>query len=168
MRELKLREVNNLIKVIKSISGQDGMRICLSAPEPLPFSVFRGSFLSSLREELKKARCKPAAVTCSWGGEGRAPLGKPAVVSAGAEICSKKRLEPASEGTRWRSWTAPSFSGLRPSLGVLVFSWGDVNSYTDMHFWWLLLAWISGSLSSRTGSSPFGTVITLALLVVLR
>lgn len=110
------------------------MGICLSDPEPLPFSVFGGGFSPVSGKGWKKGRCKPAAIICSWGGQGYALLGKSVVLSAGAEVCSERCLEVASKGTRGRSWTAPSFSGLRPSLWVLVFSWGDVNSYTNIHF----------------------------------
>lgn len=94
-----------------------------------------------------------------------APRRKPAVVSA--EDLLWEELRGPSKETRWRSWTVPSFSGLRPSLWVLVFSWGDLNPYTNIHSGWVLLYWISSSLSPGSRASPFGTII-MSLLVVLQ
>ena len=50
---------------------------------------------------------------------------------------------------------------------MLVFSWGDLNPYTNIHSGWVLLYWISSSLSPGSRASPFGTII-MSLLVVLQ
>lgn len=124
-----LEKLNSLIRVIKPVSGRDEMRICLSDPEPLPFSVFGGGFSPGSGKGWKKGRCKPAAIICSWGGQGYALLGKSVVLAAGAEVCSERCLEAASKGARGRSWTASSFSGLRPSLWVS-WMWILTQTYT--------------------------------------
>lgn len=82
-------------------------------------------------------------------------------------ICSERSLEALQRKPDGEVGQFPASLALDLHCGCLCYSWGDLNPYTNIHSGWVLLYWISSSLSPGSRASPFGTII-MSLLVVLQ